>query len=166
MKRMIFGKPLGVVMWSRLAAVFCLILLSTLSLAQDNTPPITAENADQLVPVQTVGSALPGKLAFSPDGRYILASTSEQTYVYESEQPTAAPQILPFTDFTFDADGKLVADGQYWNLDTGLSVGIAPTIRVLPPTDNQPNTFVEVVKPGGATIQVDTGFPYEILSTV
>lgn len=152
-------------MFLRLAALFCLILLASINVAQEDTPPITAENATQLVPVQTVGSALPGKLAFSPDDRYILASTSEQTYVYEADQPDAAPKILPFTDFSFDTEDRLVANGHYWNLDTGLSVGIAPTIRVLPPTENQPNTFIEVVKPGGDIIQVDTGFPYQILGT-
>jgi len=135
-----------------------LICCAGIASAQNNNPiPITIDNATDLQPLTIVGSALPGKLAYSPDGLHILAATTEHTAVYRADDLSAAPKIFPFSAFDFNPAGELVADGQIWNLNTGLSVGIAAATRVLPPSEESPTTRIEITKPGGEVIKLDLG---------
>lgn len=141
-------------MRQQIGLLICLLALTS-ALAQESTQAITVDSAASLRLISAAGSALPGTLQFSPDSRYIVASTTDQTYLYTVDDLSAAPKIFPFTRFTFDDDAFLVADGLRWNLDTGLSVGIAPSVTVLP-ADGEHAATVEIVKPGGETIRVET----------
>jgi WD40 repeat protein len=150
----------------RVLTFIAMVFLFSIVNAQETRTPITAENATQLTPQYTIGSALPGKLAFSPDGRRIAIGTSEQTFVYDAlELDVDPPVVFTFSDFEFNAAGELIAEGKRWNMRTGMSTGVAAAIHVHPPTTEQPNTVVEVVKPGGETIKIDTGFPYPVVAT-
>lgn len=145
------------------AAVIWLALLFPAA-AQDTPVPITAENAAALHRLGSVGSALHAEVTYSPDGRYLLASTTDATYAYALNRLDAASKVFPFTRVTFDAAGFLVGAGQRWNLDTGLSVGIAPSLRILR-GEESPSTIIEVVKPGGEVTTLDTGIREPIART-
>jgi len=108
---------------------------------------------------------LPSKLAFSPDGEHIVIGTSEYTLIYRANTLSAQPLTLPISDFKFDDEARLAGQGNYWSLETGLSVGIVPTIRALMPDDAHPTTRIEMVKPDGQIITVDTETPYEVIAT-
>lgn len=139
----------------RLAAlIICLIMLVPV-VAQDTPPVITPENAAALTLLESAGSELPVSVSFSPDSRYILAVTTDRTLVYSAENPDSEPQIFPFNTFSFDADGYLVGGGQRWNLDTGHSIGLSPSIRVIRQNENDP-AIIEIQRPAGGTIVVQT----------
>jgi WD40 repeat protein len=139
----------------RLAALLiCLISLVPV-VAQDAPPVITPENAAALTLLESIGSDLPTGVQFSPDGRYILAVTTDRTLVYSAENPNAEPQIFPYNEFTFDDDGYLVIGGERRNLDTGLSFGVLPSINIVRENRGDP-AVIEVVKPGGGTMRVQT----------
>lgn len=70
-----------------------LFLITSVLNAQSVQTPITPDNAPDLQPLTTVGSALPANLAYSPDGRYILAGTTDYTAVYRTDDLTLAPKI-------------------------------------------------------------------------
>ncbi|MBK8136659.1 MAG: hypothetical protein IPK52_12590 [Chloroflexi bacterium] len=148
----------------RLFAVVIWLALLLPAAAQDAPVPIAPENAAALQMLGRVGSALPMSIVYSPDGRYLLASTTDATYAYALDRLDAAPKVFPFTRVTFDAGGFLVGAGQRWNLDTGLSVGTAPALRILRGEERQ-TAIIEVVKPGGETIRVQTGIREPIART-
>jgi WD40 repeat protein len=139
----------------RLAALLICLTALTSSLAQDASPIITPENAAALTLLESAGSELPVSVSFSPDGRYILATTTDRTLVYSAEDPDAEPRIFPFNEFTFDRNGNLVIGNERWNLNTGLSFGVPPSLTVVRDAAGGP-AVIEVVKPGGGTMRVQT----------
>lgn len=149
----------------RLAALLIGLTVFIPALAQDAPPVIAPENAAALTLLDSAGSALPTGVQFSPDGRYILAVTTDRTLVYSAEDPDAEPQIFPFNEFTFDHNGYLAIGNERWNLDTGQSIGIPPSIKVTREGAGDP-AVIEVVKPGGGTMRVETEIIEPVRRTV
>ena len=89
----------------RLTALLICLASLVPSLAQDAPPVITPENAAALTLLESAGSDLPVSVSFSPDGRYIVASTTGETFVFPADDPDAAPQVFSFNEIAFDADG-------------------------------------------------------------
>lgn len=149
-----------------ITAILCLSIHFSAD-AQDLPVTITADNANKLRPQHIIGSPLIGKFAYSPDGRYLLAATTEHTSAYRVSQLSEAPTHYPFVDFDFNAEGELVADGQRWNLDTGLAIGAAVQTRIIQPQTESEHTRVEVTDMGGKQHLIDLGGLYpEVRSVV
>lgn len=135
--------------------------------AQATPMPITIEHLTDLQPQLVIGSSRVEKTAYSPDGRYILVSTTEQTSVYRVNQLSEAPTRYPFVDFDFNAEGELIADGQRWNLDTGLAIGAAVQTRIIQPKTESEHTRIEITDRGGKQHVIDLGDVYpEVRSVV
>lgn len=123
------------------------------------TPPsplITPDSVGRLSLHNRIGSELPGELAFSPDGQYMVVGTSEQAQVYQTDNLSAALNRLPISGFEFDGVETVTGEGQRWSLETGLSIGVVPTVRGLPPDEIHPTTRIEIVQPSGEILLVDT----------
>lgn len=89
----------------------------------DNLQPITAENADQLTLLTSVGGELPGTLAWSPDGTRLAVGTTDKVRLYQTGQWARPPLEIPGNrHLRFDAGGNVVSAGQISSV-TGERVG-------------------------------------------
>jgi WD40 repeat protein len=134
-------------MYSRLIALVMVVLLVGIpAAAQDgyplpeNLPTITPENAAQVTELARVGGVLPGDLVWSPDGSILAAGTSAGVKLYDADDLTAAPRLIPGgKDIVFNPTGTiLVSGGQIWNTQTGnaiASIGESDT-REFSPSGN------------------------------
>lgn len=139
--------------------VLWLVLIATISLHAQ--APITPENASKLQRLVSVGSALSQNLAYSPDGAYLLASTTDNTVVYQADDLSVVPQSYPPSNLTFEGDALIIGD-QLWDLDSGDVVGNRIRWRVLSPSIETPNSRLEITRPDGEIITLDMGAPVTI----
>jgi hypothetical protein len=72
-------------------ALLCLVAYS--AAAQTPYPMITPENAAQLTQVQRIGSGVPRRIVFAPDGSRLGVATT--LGVWHISLPIAAPQNTP-----------------------------------------------------------------------
>ncbi len=95
----------------------------------DNRPPITAANAHDITQLAMLGHGFVSSLAWSPDGKTLVAGSSVGVWLYDGADLANEPRLLTdnvqMTSVAFSPDGALLAVGtrnstiQVWDVQTG-----------------------------------------------
>jgi WD40 repeat protein len=105
-------------MWRSIFLLF--LFLSIAPLAAQDEPVITPENAVHLIEIGYVGGALPGNLAWSPDGQTLAIGTLDGVKLYTPADDMLRELGGGSMDVNFGVEGEVVISGdQAWNVETG-----------------------------------------------
>lgn len=114
------------------ALVWLLVIFAAPAAAQDDTTPITRENASEIVQISRLGNGVVREMSFSIDGGHLGIATTIGVWLIDLIDETPLPMLFEeqggAESVIFSPDGSMIAGGgndgsvMVWNTQTGETI--------------------------------------------